>query len=473
VPPATPPVPTAPAVAADPAVTGARRALVVGLGVTGRAVAGALVRRRVEVVAVDDHPTDTTRAAARSLAVELLEAPAQDALEAAVQAADIVLPSPGLPDGHPAFAAARHHGVPVRSEFDLAGQWDRRPVAAITGTDGKTTVTTMVTAMLEASGLRAVACGNTEVPLVEALDDPGTDVFVVEASSFRLGHSHGFRPLVATWLNFAADHLDVHADLDAYEAAKARIWADLDADGGVAVVNADDPVVLRHRPTDARSVTFSTVAVPAGAPPAADAAVVGGRLVAPGGLDLLGVDELPRALPHDVANALAAACTALLAGATLDGVRHVLRTFEGLPHRVQLVAEADGVRWYDDSKATTPHAALAAVAGFSSVVLVAGGRNKGLDLSVLARQVPPVRAVVAMGEAADLVADAFAPTGVPLERVTTDMDDVVAAAARLAGPGDAVVLSPACASFDWFRSYGERGDAFAAAVRRHTGAGAR
>jgi UDP-N-acetylmuramoylalanine--D-glutamate ligase len=151
-------------------------------------------------------------------------------------------------------------------------------------------------------------------------------------------------------------------------------------------------------------------------------------------------------------------------------VRQVLRTFTGLPHRVQLVGEGGGVRWYDDSKATTPHAALAAVAGFQSVVLVAGGRNKGLDLAVLGTAVPPVRAVVAMGEAASEVAAAFAPTGVPVATVDGAMDDVVAAAAGLARAGDAVVLSPACTSFDRFGSYAERGDAFAAAVRAHLSA---
>jgi UDP-N-acetylmuramoylalanine--D-glutamate ligase len=364
-----------------------------------------------------------------------------------------------VPEHHPAFGAAEHAGVPVLSEFDLAAGWDDRPIVAITGTDGKTTVTTMVTEMLTASGRSAVACGNTETPLVEAIVDPATEVFVVEASSFRLGHSRRFRPDVAVWLNFAPDHLDVHASLATYEAAKARVWSDLSEGEGIAVANAEDPVVLANRNADIDTITFGAEGS------GADATVVGTELRLPDGTRLVALDELPRAMPHDIANALAASVAAVAAGAEVDAVRQVLRTFIGLPHRVQLIAEADGVRWYDDSKATTPHATLAAVRGFDSVVLVAGGRNKGLDLSVLAAAAPPVRAVVAIGEAADEIAAAL-DGRCPIRKVTTGIDDVVATAARMARPGDVVLLSPGCTSFDWFGSYAERGDAFAAAVRR-------
>ena len=438
--------------------------VVIGLGVTGQAVVQALQAHGIAVSVVDDHPSDEVRAAAASLGVDLLEGLTELDLATVLAGSDALLPSPGVPDRHPAFVAAERAGVPVLSEFDLAARWDHRPIVAITGTDGKTTVTTMVTEMLTASGRRAVACGNTDTPLVEAIADPATEVFVVEASSFRLGHSRRFRPDVAVWLNFAPDHLDVHDSLSAYEAAKARIWSDLREGEGLAVANAEDPVVLANRNASADTVTFGLEGSDA------DATVVGGRLCLPDGTSILAVDELPRALPHDVANALAASVAAVAAGADLDAVRSVLRSFRGLPHRVQLVAEADGVRWYDDSKATTPHATLAAVSGFDSVVLLAGGRNKGLDLRPLADAVPPIRAAIAMGDAAEEVADAL-DGRCPVERVTTGMADVVAAAARLAAPGDAVLLSPGCTSFDWFRSYSERGDAFAAEVRALVGAG--
>jgi UDP-N-acetylmuramoylalanine--D-glutamate ligase len=450
------------------------KALVVGLGVTGAAVARALMAHGHDVVVADDAAGPAARAAADDLGLDLVEAPSIDELAALVAGAEAVLPAPGLPARHPLFAAARAAGIPVLSEFDLASWWDDRPLLAITGTDGKTTVTTLVRDMLLASGLAAVAVGNTPVPLVAAIDDPATDVFVVEASSFRLEHSQRFAPAVGTWLNFAPDHLDSHPDLASYEAAKARIWRDQSA-GQVAVGNADDPLVARHlADAPARHVTFGLAGdadfrLVGGAAP-------GGRLTGPGEgragpVEIARVEELPRALPHDIANGLAAAATALAGGASIEGVRRGLLDFRGLPHRVALVGEAGGVRFYDDSKATTPHAAATAVAGFESVVLIAGGRNKGLDLGVLAGSAGPIRAVVAIGEAAPEVVAAF--DGVRPVMRAGSMDEAVRAAADLARPGDAVLLSPGCASFDWYGSYGERGDDFARAVGEATGAAGR
>jgi UDP-N-acetylmuramoylalanine--D-glutamate ligase len=192
--------------------------------------------------------------------------------------------------------------------------------------------------------------------------------------------------------------------------------------------------------------------------------VEGDRLLMPDGTLLLDAGDLYRALPHDRANALAASAAALAAGATPDGIRAGLREFRGLPHRVALVGEHAGVSYYDDSKATAPHAALAAIRGFESVVLLAGGRNKGLDLSELAAEAGRLRAVIALGEAADDVERAFLLTGVPVVQAPS-MDAAVALARDEARPGDVVLLSPGCASFDWYRNYGERGDDFARAVR--------
>lgn len=433
------------------------RPLLVGYGVTNQAVARALVRRGAEVVVVDDRPGPAAEEVARADGIALRPGPGADEWTDLVADRDALVPTPGLPEVHPSFAAAAAAGVPVLSEFDLAQAWDDRPLLAITGTDGKTTVTTLVTDMLEASGRRAAAVGNTEVPLVSAIDDPAIEVFVVEASSFRLGHSRHFRPAVATWLNWAPDHLDVHASLERYQQAKARIWAELDADHGVAVANAEDPVVMAHVNPGARTETFGLRG-----PGTADWTLVGDDLCTPQGTVVVTRDELARDLPHDVANALAASATALHGGATLDGVRTALRRFRGLPHRVELVAEHDGIGWYDDSKATAPHATLAAVRGFASVVLLAGGRNKGLDLGELAAAAPHLRGVVAIGEAAPEVEAAFA--GERPVVTATSMDDAVAAAAEIARSGDVVLLSPGCASFDWYRSYAERGDDFARAV---------
>jgi UDP-N-acetylmuramoylalanine--D-glutamate ligase len=435
--------------------------VVVGLGVTGRAVLDALVRRGHDVVAVDDRPDEHVRAAVVALGVELVEAPDDDALRALVRRAAEVVPAPGLPDHHPVFAAASAAGVAVRSELDLAARWDDRPVVAVTGTDGKTTVTELAGAVLVASGVEAAVCGNNEVPLVTAIDDPATEVFVVEASSFRLLHSERFAPRAAAWLNLAPDHLDNHRSLDDYEAAKARIWRWQGPDD-VAIGGADDPVVARHlREAPAgRHETFSAAAIDA------DWHVAGGELVAAGGTPFVAVDELPRRFTHDLANALAATAVAVPVGATLAGAASALRAFRGLPHRLALVAERDGVRWYDSSKATTPHAALNDVSVVGTAVLIAGGRNKGLDLAVLGNA-PSVRAVVAIGEAAGEIAAAFEGRR-PVVRAAT-MAEAVAAAAELAEPGDAVVLAPGCASFDQYRNYGERGDAFAAEVHHLLG----
>ncbi len=432
-----------------------RRALVLGLGVMGRAVARALVAHGATVTATDDGAGAEGPERARAVGAAWVEPPSAGGWDELVARHDGVVPSPGVPERHPIFAAARRTGVPIRSEFDLAAAWDDRPVLMITGTNGKTTVTSLVTEMLVASGIAAVPAGNVEVPLVEAIADPAPKAFVVEASSFRLTFATGHHPVAACWLNFAPDHLDVHLDLAGYEAAKARVWANHDQ-GGLAVANADDPTVMRWAPPGERTQTFGLVEP-------ADWRVADGRLRGPGGIDLLALDELPRSLPHDLANSLAAAATALGGGASLDGVRTALRAFRSLPHRVELVGEAGGVRWFDDSKATAPHATVAAVRGFESAVLIAGGRNKGLDLGELAVLAPHLRAVVAIGEAAAEVADAFAGR-VPVVRAGS-MGEAVAAAASAARPGDAVVLSPACASFDWYGGYAERGDDFQREVR--------
>jgi UDP-N-acetylmuramoylalanine--D-glutamate ligase len=432
-------------------------ALVIGFGVTGQAVARRLRELGRAVLVVEDHPRDDLLATAESIGVELVASPDDARLRAVVSGIGVAFPSPGIPDRHPSFAALAEAGVPVRSEFDLSAELDDRPVVAITGTDGKTTVTTMVTGMLEASGVATAAAGNTETPLVDAIRAGGPEVFVVEASSFRLRDTHRFVPAVATWLNFGADHQDVHTSAARYEASKARLWADLGADQ-VAVANADDAVVRSHVRPDVPTVLFGRSE--------GDYRLEGDLLVGDGDA-LVAVDELSRSLPHDIANGLAAAATARRAGASLDGVRAVLRTFEHLPHRVQLVAEAGGIRYVDDSKATTPHASLAAVHAFDSVVLIAGGRNKGLDLAELRAGAPRLRAVVGLGEAAGEVHAAF--DGIVPVEVAGDMDEAVGRAASLARPGDVVLLSPACASFDQYRSYAERGDDFARIVHARLG----
>jgi UDP-N-acetylmuramoylalanine--D-glutamate ligase len=300
-----------------------------------------------------------------------------------------------------------------------------------------------------------VAAGNIGRPLLDAVHDD-VDVAVAEVSSFQLRFTETFRPRVAVLLNVAEDHLDWHPSFEDYVAAKARIFANQAGDD-LLVFNADDDAVAGVAETaPARSVAF-TLGAGAGA-----WRVEHGRVLRPGGAPLLATSELARSGPHDIANALAAAAAAADLGAADDALAGVLRSFPGLPHRVTPVGQSGGVTFVDDSKATNPHAALAALAGFDSVVLLAGGRNKGLDLGVLRREAGRIRAVVAIGEAAGDVEACFA--GLRPVRRAGSMAEAVRLGAELAEVGDTVLLSPACASFDWYTSYAARGDDFAREV---------
>jgi UDP-N-acetylmuramoylalanine--D-glutamate ligase len=438
------------------------RAVVIGLAETGIAVTRRLRAEEWDVTVLDDAPGASTTYTdrvdeARTLGARVVEAPSADSIRDAVDAADLVVPSPLVRLDHPALAAARAAEVPIRSEIDLAGQRTDAPIIAVTGTNGKTTVTTLTAEILNASGRRAIAAGNVGRPLIDAVDD-SVDVFVAEVSSFQLACSETFHPRVAVVLAIAPDHLDWHGTYGDYVAAKARVTR-LQTERDLLVFDADDDdASMIAGSSKARVVGFSRRTDAVGC-----AREVGGALVTADGTSLAAVAGMRRALVHDRTNALAAALAALEVGATSAGIRDALASYTTLPHRVALVGEAGGVSWYDDSKATNPDATLRAIESFDSVVLLAGGRNKGLDLGVLASAAPRLRGVVAFGEAAPEVVAAF--QGVAVVVTAVSMHDAVQSAARLAQPGDAVLLSPACASFDAYANYGERGDDFAAEVR--------
>ena len=426
--------------------------LLVGFAVTNRAVCAQLVERGHPVLAVDDAPDEQARRFAAELGVDLLEQPDPGDWPTLAADARAMVPTPGLPESHPSFGAAGAAGTPVISEFDLAQRWDARLTLAVTGTNGKTTVTLLAAAMLEASGIPVGVAGNTETPLVEAIRDVRPTAFVVEASSFRLGHSRCYRPAVGAWLNFAPDHLDVHASMTSYREAKAALWSRAD-EHTTSVVNRDDPVVAAHAPEQGRVVTFGLED--------GDFRVDGGALWA-WSEKLADTSELHRSQPHELSNHLAAAAVAMAGGAHRDGVRAALLAWTGLPHRMVLVAKHDGVRFIDDSKATTPHAVCAAVRSVGRAVLIAGGRNKGLDLGPMADMAGGLRSVVAIGEAASEVQQVFA--GLCPVATAASMKEAVKAAVDAARTGDAVLLSPGCASFDWYGSYAERGDHFSLLV---------
>jgi UDP-N-acetylmuramoylalanine--D-glutamate ligase len=436
--------------------------LVLGLAKTGEETARVLRREGVDVTVVEEHPTGSEHAQrARASGAPVVAGAPDGEWDAFVAPFALVVPSPGVHPDHPALVAARRAGVPIRSEIELAGERIGVPIVAVTGTNGKTTVTSLIAAMLDASGVRAVAAGNIGTPLIHyAATRPecAVDVVVAEVSSFQLEFTERFHPRVAVLLAIADDHLDWHGSFDAYVAAKAKVFAAQEA-ADVLVYDADDAMASSLAAgAPARTVGVSLDPARTGA-----ARVVDGVLLGADDVPIADVGSLPRALPHDLSNSLAAATAALAVGATRDGVRAALSSFRTLPHRVALVGEARGVQFFDDSKATNPHATTHAIAGFESVVLLAGGRNKAIDLDVLARDVERIRAVVAFGEAAPEVERAFAGKR-PVVRADS-MRAVVRAGAEQARAGVVVLLSPACASWDWYAGgYEARGDDFAAEV---------
>jgi UDP-N-acetylmuramoylalanine--D-glutamate ligase len=446
-----------------------RRVLVVGLGRSGVAAARLCAARGARVTVTDSRGAGDLGAALASLPAGVEQALGGHP-EPVFTGADLIVLSPGVPE-IPALRAARTAGVAVTGEMELASRFVGATLVAITGTNGKSTTTTLSGAILAETGRPTFVGGNLGQPLAEAVGTPAAGpggICVVEASSFQLETVETFRPRVAVLLNITADHFDRHDGLEGYAAAKARIFHAQRRDD-FAVVNADDPLAMRvSQGIAARRVVFSTERrlTEGGWPEGGwiDGASLVLRL--PGGNE----ERYPAQLPaltgkHNQSNALAALIAGRLAGAKLDDARRGLLAFRALPHRMELVAEANGVAYFDDSKGTNVGAVVAALAGFPRpVVLIAGGRDKGGDYAPLAAALGAVgRGAVLIGEAAERIAAAL-PASLPVKRAAS-MEEAVSTAAGLARPGDAVVLSPACSSFDMFRDYAHRADVFRAAVR--------
>jgi UDP-N-acetylmuramoylalanine--D-glutamate ligase len=443
-----------------------KRVLVVGLGRSGIAAAQLCAARGARVTVTDKRPEAELGGATAQLAAGVARELGGHRRDTFL-AADLIVLSPGVPE-IPELAAARAAGVAITGEMELASQFVTAPIVAITGTNGKSTTTTLIGDMLRATGRPTFVGGNLGEPLAEAVGTPAaeSDGFcVIEASSFQLETVRTFRPRVAVLLNITADHLDRYDGMDGYAAAKARIFAAQDA-ADYAVVNADDVLSVRAAATaPSRQLQFSIAR-----PLAAGAWLQDGALavLVPGEPMETYLGDLPwlAGQRHNQANALAALLAARLAGTSADAAGAGLLAFRPLAHRMELVADAGGVAYYDDSKGTNVGAVVAALDGFPRpVVLIAGGRDKGGDYAPLAEVLARVgRSAILIGEAADKMEAAFRGH-VPVQRART-MDDAVSAARASARPGDAVVLSPACSSFDMFRDYAHRAEAFRAAVAR-------
>ncbi|HEX3465350.1 MAG TPA: UDP-N-acetylmuramoyl-L-alanine--D-glutamate ligase [Candidatus Elarobacter sp.] len=445
-------------------------ALVIGLGRSGRASVEVLRTRLGSVVATDEAPPDKLTDALDELREHGVRFVPPDELDAALEHVTVAVLSPGIPLNNPLVRRVQTKGIPVFSEVEVAYRICKAPIVAVTGTKGKTTTTALVGALFAAAGKTVHVGGNIGNALIAETANAAPDDWVVaEVSSFQLESIRSFKPKISLILNITPDHLDRYHSMEEYAEAKFRIFAN-QGPGDTFVGNLDDPIVAGAPGEDGnriktRALWFSaephrqsalylrnaeTIVY---APPTGD----------PRPVDVLRVSEIPLLGAHNVENVMGAVLVALAAGLPLDAVREGVRTFHALAHRLQDVAEIDGVRYVDDSKATNPGAVIAAMRSFDRpIVLIAGGKAKGTDFAEMGKVVSSrAKAVVLIGEAADEIASVVKRA--KIERASS-MRDAVMRASDLAEPGDVVLLSPGCASFDMFASAEHRGDQFAEAV---------
>ena len=436
-----------------------KRVMVLGLARTGVAAARFLVGQGAEVLAADrrnESELAPETAALAGLPVRYFLGGEEPAWLAGV---DLVIPSPGVAPENPLLREAEKRGIEILGEIELGYRFVGAPLIAITGTNGKSTTTSLVGAMLKEAGLNVFVGGNIGAPLV-GFAGAAWDWGVVEVSSFQLERVEKFRPRIAALLNLTEDHLDRYPSFAAYGAAKERIF-DMQRDGDVAILNRDDPLVwpVRER-IHARVVSFGWT--PAGEGVRADRKEIVWRS---GGAE----ERFPLAAAkiqgvHNVENMMAAIAAAKAAGAPAAAIQKVIDNFAGLEHRLEFVREKDGVSYYHDSKGTNVGAVVKSLAGFSApVVLLAGGVDKGGDYAPLAGEIKrTVKKLVLFGAAREKIRAALGHLTETV--VVDDLEAAVGAARASARPGDVVLLSPACSSFDMFRDYTERGRRFKALV---------
>jgi UDP-N-acetylmuramoylalanine--D-glutamate ligase len=432
-----------------------RTVLVIGYGRTGVAVTRYLLTTGARVRITDQRP-----------AVELGELPADPHVElrcgaetvADLDGVTLVVPSPGVPVSAPLLREAVRRGIPVRAEIEVAARALAMPIVAVTGTNGKSTTTTLLGDMLRAGGERPFVGGNLGTPLVSAIGGRYS-MAVAEVSSFQLEWVDRLRPRVAILLNVTEDHLDRYAGLDAYGETKLRLFARQTAED-VAILNGSDAWIRRHAHGLRAAISWfggGDLAVLR-----ADAAAIRMRL--DGREEIYPLAKVHLAGAHNRENMMAAIAAARAVGVAPAAVQEALEAFRGLPHRLELVRERDGVRWIDDSKGTNAGAVVMSLAGYAhNVILLAGGIDKGGDYGVL---VEPVRRgvthAILFGASREMLAHTL--TGATDVQLVDGLAEAVRRAAALAMPGDTVMLSPACASFDMFRDYADRGRQFQALV---------
>ncbi|HFC52997.1 MAG TPA: UDP-N-acetylmuramoyl-L-alanine--D-glutamate ligase [Gammaproteobacteria bacterium] len=436
-----------------------QREIVVGLGETGLSCARFLARSGAQVTVMDsrDMPPALQRLRRELPGVEAITGRFDAEL---LRRARRLVVSPGVALRDPPIAAAIEAGVPVVGDIELFARSADAPVIAITGSNGKSTVTELVGAMARQADREVLLGGNLGTPALDLLREERPDFYVLELSSFQLETTSSLNARAAVVLNVSADHLDRYRSMEEYSRAKQRIYRG----DGVMVINADDARVARMAQGGRSVVRFGS-----GQPQPGDFGlrdINGESWLARGEELILPVRELRIPGRHNQLNALAALALGEAMGLPLDSMREALRDFRGLPHRTEWIAELDGVNWYNDSKATNVGATLAALNGVEGqVVLIAGGEGKGADFSTLCQAIAAkARAVILMGRDASLMARVL--EGMAPVEYASRMEEAVALARRWAEPGDSVLLSPACASFDMYSGFEERGRAFVAALTR-------
>ncbi len=459
--------------------------LVVGLGVSGRAAADSLLREGKKVTVSDIGETGAIKEAADELSARGAEAVLGRHDLSLLEGMDLVVVSPGVTPRLPLLKAAQEQGIPVWSEVELASRLLRGPMVAVTGTNGKTTTVRMIERICRRAGRPAVAAGNIGYPLITAAEEAeeGT-LLVAEVSSFQLYYTYEFRPQVAVLLNIAEDHFDWHSDMREYTAAKSRIWANQEREDAV-ICNLDDTLCVRASlSAPSRVLYYSRLQEDKAAVFMRGEAMLsrigGGGEAVPEPREIMLAEKMLLPGVHNLENAMAAAGAAITMGIEPEVTGEALASFRGLPHRLQFAGETGGVRFYNDSKATNPHATLRALESFPvPLALILGGRNKGLSFEALAGELGrrgsrgDLRAVYLIGEAAGEIAEAIEKSGGRLGfRVMPGLEEVFESLRGDVVAGDVVLFSPACTSFDRYNDFKERGRHFQAMVDSYREKGA-
>ena len=438
-----------------------KRVLVVGAGKTGMAAAAFLKRKGALVTLTDNKRREYFQGSLDVLENSGVVLALGGYPEIEQSTLDFLVVSPGVPPTVPPVASAMERGVPVLGELEIACVYTSAPLVAITGTNGKTTTTTLVGEIFKDAGYKTLVAGNIGLPLVDQVEKYGPgDMIVAEVSSFQLETVRHFRPRVAAVLNITPDHLDRHGDMEGYSRAKALIFTN-QGSGDYTVLNFDDPATRNMAGlTKGKVIFFSRRHILE-----EGAFVRDGQIVFRGNsceTVVFPADKLQIPGGHNLENALAATACAAVMGVTAATVAGTLGNFTGVAHRLEFVAEVNGVKYVNDSKGTNPDASIKAVEAFERpLVLIAGGRNKGNDFTEFTgKAAAKARAVVVLGECAAEMTDAARRSGIKNILQAGDFREAVLLAHRAARPGDVVLLSPACASWDMFNSYEERGDYF-------------